>query len=54
MRLVIHSPSNRLMKGPVGTLRDWEQGRSEPDQPARAYLLVIARAPEKVAELLHD
>jgi putative transcriptional regulator len=21
---------------PVGTLRDWEQGRSEPDQPARA------------------
>ena len=23
---------------PIGTLRDWEQGRSEPDQPARAYL----------------
>src|SRR5271168_2033629 len=23
---------------PLGTLRDWEQGRSEPDQPARAYL----------------
>lgn len=39
---------------PLGTLRDWEQGRSEPDQPARAYLLVIARAPEKVAELLHE
>jgi putative transcriptional regulator len=38
---------------PLGTLRDWEQGRSEPDQPARAYLLVIARAPEKVAQLLH-
>jgi putative transcriptional regulator len=27
---------------PLGTLRDWEQGRSEPDQPARAYLKVIA------------
>jgi putative transcriptional regulator len=23
---------------PLGTLRDWEQGRCEPDQPARAYL----------------
>jgi len=41
-------------KVPLGTLRDWEQGRSEPDQPAQAYLLVIARAPEKVAELLHE
>jgi putative transcriptional regulator len=27
---------------PLGTLRDWEQGRAEPDQPARAYLKVIA------------
>ena len=35
---------------PVGTLRDWEQGRSEPDQPARAYLLVIARDPEGVRD----
>ena len=31
---------------PLGTLRDWEQGRTEPDQPARAYLTVIARDPE--------
>lgn len=37
---------------PLGTLRDWEQGRSQPDQPARAFLAVIARAPEEVAELL--
>jgi putative transcriptional regulator len=37
---------------PVGTLRDWEQGRSEPDQPARAYLQVIARAPDHVYRLL--
>jgi putative transcriptional regulator len=27
---------------PLGTLRDWEQGASEPDQAARAYLRAIA------------
>lgn len=31
---------------PLGTLRDWEQGRVEPDQAARAYLKVIAVDPE--------
>ena len=30
---------------PLGTLRDWEQGCSEPDAPARAYLRVIAANP---------
>lgn len=33
---------------PLGTLRDWEQGRSTPDQPTQAYLTVIARSPERV------
>jgi putative transcriptional regulator len=37
---------------PIGTLRDWEQGRAEPDQAARAYLTVIARAPEAVRKAL--
>jgi putative transcriptional regulator len=37
---------------PVGTLRDWEQGRKRPDAPARAYLTVIARNPAAVANLL--
>jgi putative transcriptional regulator len=37
---------------PIGRLRDWEQGRSEPDQPARAYLTVIARDPEGVHRAL--
>jgi len=37
---------------PLGTLRDWEQGRSEPDHPARAYLKVIAVDPERTAEAL--
>ena len=37
---------------PIGTLRDWEQGRVEPDQAARAYLRVIARNPKAVLEAL--
>lgn len=37
---------------PLGTLRDWEQGRSQPDQSARAYLAVIARDPEHVRKAL--
>ncbi len=37
---------------PVGTLRDWEQGRFEPDAAARAYLTVIARAPDVVRRAL--
>ncbi|HEX8662518.1 MAG TPA: helix-turn-helix domain-containing protein [Beijerinckiaceae bacterium] len=37
---------------PIQTLRDWEQGRSRPDTSARAYLLVIARAPAAVQEAL--
>lgn len=37
---------------PLGTLRDWEQGRSTPDQPTRAYLKVIASDPEGVRRAL--
>lgn len=37
---------------PVGTLRDWEQCRKNPDATARAYLRVIARNPQMVAEWL--
>ena len=38
---------------PLGTLRDWEQGRAEPDQPARAYLTVIARDPNRIQRMLN-
>ena len=38
---------------PVGTLRDWEQGRVEPDQAARAYLTVIARDTDAVRKALN-
>jgi putative transcriptional regulator len=37
---------------PVGTIRDWEQGRYEPDAAARAYLRVIARVPGTVRKAL--
>jgi putative transcriptional regulator len=37
---------------PIGTLRDWEQGRCEPDQPTRAYLRVIASDHEGVERAL--
>ena len=39
---------------PLETLRDWEQGRTEPDQPTRAYLTVIARDPEGVRRALQQ
>src|ERR1700761_891065 len=35
---------------PLGTLRDWEQGRSVPDQQAKAYLRVIAANQDATAE----
>jgi putative transcriptional regulator len=39
---------------PLGTLRDWEQGKSEPDSCARAYLKVIAKNPKAVTEALES
>jgi putative transcriptional regulator len=39
---------------PLGTLRDWEQGRGVPDQPARAYLKLIAHDPEHVRRALRE
>jgi putative transcriptional regulator len=37
---------------PIGTLRDWEQRRKNPDATARAYLQAIEQGPEAVAVLL--
>jgi len=37
---------------PIGTLRDWEQGRNVPDKAAEAYLRVIARDPDAVRRAL--
>ena len=37
---------------PVGTIRDWEQWRAEPDQAAKAYLKVIATNPQYIRKAL--
>lgn len=34
----------------VGAVRDWEQGRKQPDRAARTLLSVILLAPDAVAE----
>lgn len=39
---------------PLGTLRDWEQHRSEPDQSALSYLKAIASEPEAIAKALEN
>ncbi|MGB6885654.1 MAG: helix-turn-helix domain-containing protein [Candidatus Acidiferrum sp.] len=39
---------------PLGTLRDWEQGRATPDRPTQAYLTVIARSPQGVQRVLES
>jgi putative transcriptional regulator len=36
----------------VARVRDWEQGRSQPDSALRAYLLVIERQPKAVQKAL--
>jgi putative transcriptional regulator len=37
---------------PLATVKDWEQGRRNPDAPARAYLRVIAQNPRAVRSAL--
>ena len=39
---------------PVGTVRDWEQKRRQPDAPARAYLTLIQRDPQAVRKILRE
>ncbi len=36
----------------VATLQNWEQGRRQPEGPARALLVVASKAPEVVAKAL--
>jgi putative transcriptional regulator len=51
LRLTLEEFSSRYHI-PLETLQDWEQGRSVPDQTARAYLRVIATQPEMVQRSL--
>ena len=38
---------------PVGTLRNWEQGRRRPEGPAVALLHIIDKEPETALRALH-
>jgi putative transcriptional regulator len=38
---------------PVGTLRNWEQGRRYPEGPAVALLHIIEKEPETAVRALH-
>ena len=38
----------------VSTLQNWEQGRRQPEGPARALLRVAAKNPQAVAEALAE
>lgn len=37
---------------PIGTVRDWEQNRRQPDAPARVLLSLIQAEPETVEHLI--
>ena len=42
-----------LIRLPVATLQNWEQGRTVPKGPAKALLIVAAKEPQVVYEALH-
>jgi putative transcriptional regulator len=42
----------RTYRIPLATIKNWEQGRRQPDAPAAAYLQVIARRPWEAREAL--
>jgi putative transcriptional regulator len=43
---------SRVYRIPLATLKNWEQGRRQPDAPALAYLQVIANRPREAREAL--
>jgi putative transcriptional regulator len=42
----------RAYRIPLATLKNWEQGRRQPDAPASAYLQVIAKHPHEARDAL--
>ncbi|MDG5813449.1 NadS family protein [Chitinispirillales bacterium ANBcel5] len=54
-RLNVSQSEFALMIGvSKSTLQNWEQGRREPDGPAKALLKVADKNPKAVFEALHD
>jgi putative transcriptional regulator len=53
IRKSLHMSQHRfaaLYRIPLATLKNWEQGRRNPDAPAAAYLRAIQRRPKEVME----
>lgn len=44
----------RMIGVSLSTLQNWEQGRRQPEGPARALLVVASKAPDVVANALAD
>jgi len=44
---------SRMIGVNINTLQNWEQGRREPDGPARALLIVAEKNPDAVYTALH-
>lgn len=44
---------SRMIGVSIKTLQNWEQGRREPDGPAKALLRVVEKEPEAVLSALH-
>jgi putative transcriptional regulator len=44
----------RVYRIPLATLKNWEQGRRQPDAPAAAYLQVIAKRPREAGDTEHE
>lgn len=42
----------RAFRLPIGTVRDWEQSRSQPDAPARVLLSLIQAEPDTIEQLV--
>ncbi len=42
----------QLLQIPVGTIRNWEQGRVQPDPAARALLTILYRQPKAALKAL--
>ena len=42
----------RAYRIPLATLKNWEQGRRQPDAPAAAYLQVISKHPREARDAL--
>lgn len=51
-RRMTQSEFSETYKLPIGTVRDWEQHRREPDTGSKVYLAMIEADPEGVQKIL--